>query len=174
VVGEHVGLSFYTLGQRKGIGVGGMKAYKNPDGSSDAWYVARKDMAEQHAVHRPGPRPSVAAVAAAARRPGQLGRRRGAAPRRRRRGVRAAKTRYRQADVRCCATSPRRRIIDSSRRLGRRPSSRWSAARWRFDAITAVGGDAGARPSAVLYDGDVCLGGGIIDDVGAGVDNDRF
>jgi tRNA-specific 2-thiouridylase len=29
-VGEHVGLSFYTLGQRKGIGVGGLKAYKNP------------------------------------------------------------------------------------------------------------------------------------------------
>ena len=44
VVGEHVGLSFYTLGQRKGIGVGGMKKYKKDDGSSDAWYVARKDI----------------------------------------------------------------------------------------------------------------------------------
>ncbi|MEK7696409.1 MAG: tRNA 2-thiouridine(34) synthase MnmA, partial [Pseudomonadota bacterium] len=40
VVGEHIGLAFYTLGQRKGIGLGGSR-----DGSGDAWYVARKDMA---------------------------------------------------------------------------------------------------------------------------------
>ena len=39
VLGEHVGLSFYTLGQRKGIGVGGSRA-----GNGDAWYVARKEM----------------------------------------------------------------------------------------------------------------------------------
>src|SRR6476661_8505616 len=43
-VGEHVGLSFYTLGQRKGIGLGGMKSNRNDDGSHDAWYVARKDV----------------------------------------------------------------------------------------------------------------------------------
>jgi tRNA-specific 2-thiouridylase len=39
VLGEHVGLSFYTLGQRKGIGVGGSRS-----GNGDAWYVARKDL----------------------------------------------------------------------------------------------------------------------------------
>ncbi len=38
-IGEHVGLAFYTLGQRKGIGIGGLR-----DGSGAAWYVARKDM----------------------------------------------------------------------------------------------------------------------------------
>jgi tRNA-uridine 2-sulfurtransferase len=38
-IGRHVGLSFYTLGQRKGIGLGGSK-----EGNGDAWYVARKDM----------------------------------------------------------------------------------------------------------------------------------
>src|SRR3989454_7637884 len=43
-VGEHVGLSFYTLGQRKGIGIGGMKSHKNAVGDSDPWYVARKDV----------------------------------------------------------------------------------------------------------------------------------
>jgi tRNA-specific 2-thiouridylase len=39
IVGEHVGLSFYTIGQRKGIGIGGTK-----NGSGEAWFVARKDM----------------------------------------------------------------------------------------------------------------------------------
>ncbi len=39
VVGEHVGLAFYTLGQRKGIGVGG-----DALGSGQAWYVARKEL----------------------------------------------------------------------------------------------------------------------------------
>jgi len=32
-VGEHIGLAFYTIGQRKGIGLGG---------AGDAWYVAEK------------------------------------------------------------------------------------------------------------------------------------
>src|SRR6185369_9675851 len=32
-IGEHIGLAFYTIGQRKGIGIGG---------AGDAWYVAQK------------------------------------------------------------------------------------------------------------------------------------
>ena len=32
-VGEHIGLAFYTIGQRKGIGIGG---------AGEAWYVADK------------------------------------------------------------------------------------------------------------------------------------
>ncbi|MEZ5659828.1 MAG: tRNA 2-thiouridine(34) synthase MnmA [Burkholderiaceae bacterium] len=39
-VGEHVGLSFYTLGQRKGIGIGGQR-----DADDRPWYVAGKDLA---------------------------------------------------------------------------------------------------------------------------------
>jgi tRNA-specific 2-thiouridylase len=38
-VGEHIGLAFYTLGQRKGIGLGGSQA-----GSGDPWFVAAKDL----------------------------------------------------------------------------------------------------------------------------------
>ena len=34
VVGEHIGLAFYTIGQRKGIGIGG---------AGEPWYVAGKD-----------------------------------------------------------------------------------------------------------------------------------
>ncbi|TMH40384.1 MAG: tRNA 2-thiouridine(34) synthase MnmA [Betaproteobacteria bacterium] len=35
-IGEHIGLAFYTIGQRKGIGIGG---------AGEAWYVAGKDLA---------------------------------------------------------------------------------------------------------------------------------
>src|SRR5262245_31022000 len=41
LVGEHIGLAFYTIGQRKGIGIGG---------AGDAWYVAEKRMAENELV----------------------------------------------------------------------------------------------------------------------------
>ncbi len=39
VIGEHEGLAFYTLGQRRGLGIGGQK-----EGSEEAWYVAAKRM----------------------------------------------------------------------------------------------------------------------------------
>lgn len=39
VVGEHKGVFFYTLGQRKGLGIGGKK-----DGNGDKWFVVAKDV----------------------------------------------------------------------------------------------------------------------------------
>src|SRR5690625_2662487 len=44
-VGQHVGLSFYTLGQRKGLGIGGVRGRQQADGTANAWYAARKDLA---------------------------------------------------------------------------------------------------------------------------------
>src|SRR5258707_11534059 len=44
-IGEHIGLAFYTIGQRKGIGIGGKK-----DASHGAWYVAEKRMASNELV----------------------------------------------------------------------------------------------------------------------------
>ena len=41
LVGEHVGLAFYTLGQRGGIGIGGTRG-----GSGAPWYVAAKRTAD--------------------------------------------------------------------------------------------------------------------------------
>ncbi|MDE2274127.1 MAG: tRNA 2-thiouridine(34) synthase MnmA [Gammaproteobacteria bacterium] len=40
IVGRHQGLMYYTLGQRRGLGIGG-----RPDGVGAAWYVAAKDQA---------------------------------------------------------------------------------------------------------------------------------
>src|SRR5471032_197315 len=139
VVGEHVGLSFYTLGQRKGIGVGGMKAYKNPDGSSDAWYVARKDVANNILYIVQGhDHPWLLSAALSAEQSSWIA---GAAPQA---GALSAKTRYRQADV-ACELAPAAAGASEF-------ALRFSDAQW---AVTP-------GQSAVLYDGDICLGGGII------------
>lgn len=39
VLGEHIGVLYYTIGQRKGLGIGGVKG--EPD---TAWFVAKKDV----------------------------------------------------------------------------------------------------------------------------------
>jgi tRNA-specific 2-thiouridylase len=45
-IGEHVGLSFYTIGQRQGLGIGGIRAKGAQRGGGEhaPWFVARKDM----------------------------------------------------------------------------------------------------------------------------------
>ena len=137
-VGQHVGLSFYTLGQRKGIGIGGVKSYQNADGSSDAWYVARKDIVNNTLYVVQGhAHPWLLSPALAA---GQASWVAGEAPQAR---AMSAKTRYRQADV-ACAIAP-----DGERDF----ALRFTHPQW---AVTP-------GQSAVLYDGEVCLGGGIID-----------
>jgi len=137
LIGQHIGLSFYTLGQRKGIGIGGIKSHQNEDGSSDAWYVARKDMANNTLYAVQGHdhpwllSPTLQADQASwiAGVPPDL-------------EQLMAKTRYRQADVAADFS-----VIDDQRfRLS------FNDAQW---AVTP-------GQSAVLYHGDVCLGGGII------------
>ena len=39
IIGSHNGLMYYTLGQRKGLGIGGLK-----DSDEDPWYVVEKDL----------------------------------------------------------------------------------------------------------------------------------
>ncbi|MEY4561052.1 MAG: tRNA 2-thiouridine(34) synthase MnmA [Pseudomonadota bacterium] len=138
VIGEHVGLSFYTLGQRKGIGIGGLKEKGSKGGNEHApWFVARKDMANntlyivQGHDHSWLLSPALTAddvswVAGHAPAAGPL----------------AAKTRYRQTDAPCTLSAP------SPEGFG----LQFTQAQW---AVTP-------GQSAVLYDGDVCLGGGVI------------
>jgi tRNA U34 2-thiouridine synthase MnmA/TrmU len=46
-LGQHVGLSFYTLGQRQGLGIGGVKekGAQRGGGEHAPWFVARKELA---------------------------------------------------------------------------------------------------------------------------------
>jgi tRNA-specific 2-thiouridylase len=136
-VGEHVGLSFYTLGQRKGIGIGGIKSHQNADGSSDAWYVARKELESNTLYVVQGhDHPWLLSASLEA---DQLSWIAGMPPG----GEQlSAKTRYRQADVSCSF-----RMADSQRMQLAFDASQW--------AVTP-------GQSAVLYRDDVCLGGGII------------
>ncbi|HTH43768.1 MAG TPA: tRNA 2-thiouridine(34) synthase MnmA [Oxalicibacterium sp.] len=141
VVGEHVGLSFYTLGQRKGIGIGGMKSHRNADGNSAPWYVARKDVASNTLYVVQGhEHPWLLSNALSA---GQMSWIAGSAPE----AIEvSAKTRYRQADVACTQHTEADRFSLAF------PSPQW--------AVTP-------GQSAVLYQGEVCLGGGIIDHAAA-------
>lgn len=136
IVGEHVGLSFYTLGQRKGIGIGGMKSHKNTDGNSDAWYVARKDVANNILYVVQGhEHPWLLSASLIADQASWVA---GKPPAN---GGLSAKTRYRQADVACA-------FADADGGI----ALQFEQAQW---AVTP-------GQSAVLYDGDICLGGGII------------
>ena len=137
VVGEHIGLSFYTLGQRKGIGIGGIKSHQNADGSSDAWYVARKDVANNTLYVVQGhDHPWLLSPGLSAAQTSWIA---GTAPTT---SDLMAKTRYRQADV-----AAQFSVLDDEQfQLG------FTDPQW---AVTP-------GQSAVLYQGDVCLGGGII------------
>jgi len=141
-VGEHVGLSFYTLGQRKGIGIGGLKSHKNADGTGAPWFVARKDIANNTLYIVQGhDHPWLLSGELGA---GQASWIAGAPPAPR---ALSAKTRYRQADVACTV------MPEGADRF----ALTFTDPQW---AVTP-------GQSAVLYDGDVCLGGGIIDSASA-------
>ena len=166
-IGRHVGLSFYTLGQRQGLGIGGIREKGAQRGGGDhaPWFVARKDvktntlwvvqghdhpwllsngLVSQDMSWTAGRPPELAAsqaftasAMAAAYSPARR---------------LSAKTRYRQNDAACWLTAaPRQSSLTELGDPG--------AVALAFDepqwAVTP-------GQSAVLYDGDVCLGGGVI------------
>ena len=134
VVGKHMGLSFYTIGQRQGLGIGGAR-----DTTSEPWFVSGKDMANNRLIvvqghDHPGLLNThlsaidlhwIAGHAADTTRPY------------------AAKTRYRQTDAPC-----RIELRDPQS-----ASFAFDQAQW---AVTP-------GQSVVIYDAEVCLGGGIIE-----------
>ncbi|WP_281411910.1 tRNA 2-thiouridine(34) synthase MnmA [Ferrigenium kumadai] len=134
VVGKHMGLSFYTIGQRQGLGIGGGK-----DSTGEPWFVAGKDMANNRLIvvqghdHPMLQNPHLDAM--------EMHWISGRAPDMTR--PYAAKTRYRQADAPC-------RIAALQ---GERYAFEFDEPQW---AVTP-------GQSVVVYDGEVCLGGGIIE-----------
>ena len=133
-VGRHVGLSFYTLGQRQGLGIGGVA---HGGGEHAPWYVASKDLARNVLqVVQGHDHPALLSLQLqaddtswVAGQPPQNGRPLG------------AKSRYRQADAPCRYTATQQGFALS-----------FETPQW---AVTP-------GQSAVLYDGEVCLGGGVI------------
>ncbi|MBX9613859.1 MAG: tRNA 2-thiouridine(34) synthase MnmA [Burkholderiales bacterium] len=138
-IGQHVGLSFYTLGQRQGLGIGGIKARGAQKGGGEhaPWFVARKDLKHNtlwvvQGHDHPWLLSRTLDAADASWTAGTP-----PAP-----GACAAKTRYRQADAACTLAGGAAGTF----------SLTFAEAQW---AVTP-------GQSAVVYDGDVCLGGGVI------------
>ena len=168
-IGEHVGLSFYTLGQRQGLGIGGLS---RGGGAHAPWYVAAKDLARNRLIavqghEHPMLRSSALTaddaswIAGHPPSPGRYG----------------AKTRYRQTDAAC------RLVLHGGVDLARDPHAPSRGGLAAGSAEADGGRRSGAAlvtdpaftldfddpqwavtpgQSAVLYDGEVCLGGGVI------------
>ncbi len=131
-VGQHIGLAFYTIGQRKGIGVGGTAG-----GAGEPWYVAEKRLESNELIVVQGhDHPSLLKKTLEAEDASWVS---GQPPVGK---SYSAKTRYRQADAPCTLS----KVLDSEIKVD------FAAPQW---AVTP-------GQSVVLYEGEVCLGGGVI------------
>ena len=134
VMGRHQGLMYYTLGQRKGLGIGGVRDAE----AGEPWFVAGKDLERNRLIVVQGhEHPLLRAGALDAGDLNWIG----APPRAG--GRYTAKTRYRQRDVACVVEA-----IDASQLRVHFESPQW--------AVTP-------GQSVVIYEGETCLGGGIIE-----------
>nr|WP_024967780.1 tRNA 2-thiouridine(34) synthase MnmA [Pantoea sp. IMH] len=133
-VGEHQGLMYHTLGQRKGLGIGGLK-----QAGDEPWYVVDKDVANNLLVVAQGhEHPRLMSVGLTAQQLHWVDRQPLAAPLRC-----VVKTRYRQEDIPCTVTP----LGDDRIEV-------------RFDEPVAA---VTPGQSAVFYLDEICLGGGIIE-----------
>jgi len=131
-VGQHQGLAFYTLGQRKGLGLGGDRA-----GDGSPWYVVEKNLDSNTLVVDQGhDHPGLLSKTLHAIDARWIAESPPASAVRH-----AAKTRYRQLDAACQIQATANAF-----------NLQFDQPQW---AVTP-------GQSAVLYDGPVCLGGGII------------
>ncbi|QIL84651.1 tRNA 2-thiouridine(34) synthase MnmA [Vibrio sp. HDW18] len=134
VIGEHQGLMYHTLGQRKGLHIGGMK-----ECSEQPWYVAEKDLKRNVLIAVQGAdHPLLQSQGLIASQLHWVNRMPITEPLRC-----SIKTRYRQTDI-ACTIIP---LSDDQIKV-------------MFDQpqVAVTPGQ-----SAVFYQDDVCLGGGIIE-----------
>ncbi len=134
LIGRHRGLSFYTIGQRQGLGIGGSSG---TDG--DPWYVAAKDLRGNRLIAVQGhDHPALLSDRVTALDLNWIS---GTPPRCH--WVYGAKIRYRQKDAPCTllTASTERCVVE------------FAEPQW---AVTP-------GQSVVIYESQVCLGGGIIE-----------
>ena len=135
VVGRHEGLAYYTLGQRQGLGVGGTRA-----GEDLPWFVAAKDSSRNALIVVQGhDHPSLYRAIVEAQDVHWIA---GAPPAAERVAHLAAKTRYRMPDAKC-----RIELMTDRRARAIFDVPQWAPTPGQY---------------LVLYDGGVCLGGGVI------------
>jgi tRNA-uridine 2-sulfurtransferase len=134
IIGRHEGLMYHTLGQRKGLGIGGLR-----DGGDDPWYVVGKNLDTNQLIVAQGhDHPSLLSVGLLASQLHWTDRK---GPEQSLRCT--VKTRYRQTDIPCLLTAQ----ADGTVRV-------------MFDTAQKA---VTPGQSAVFYLDEVCLGGGIID-----------
>ncbi|OSM96118.1 tRNA 2-thiouridine(34) synthase MnmA [Lonsdalea populi] len=134
-MGRHQGLMYHTLGQRKGLGIGGVK-----EGGDDPWYVVDKDVANNVLYVAQGhEHPRLMSNGLIAQQLYWVDRDNVTEPFRC-----VVKTRYRQADIPCTVTPLGAERIEV-----------------RFDEPVAA---VTPGQSAVFYRGEICLGGGVIEE----------
>ncbi len=133
VVGQHIGLSFYTIGQRQGLGIGGSR-----ETTGEPWFVAGKDMPRNRLIVVQGhDHPLLFNQQLDALDMHWIS---GHAPDATQ--SYAAKTRYRQQDAACHFA-----LMENATAHFDFEEAQW--------AVTP-------GQSVVVYDGEICLGGGII------------
>lgn len=134
IIGRHEGLMYHTLGQRKGLGIGG-----RADADESPWFVVDKDIRRNVLIVAQGhDHWMLQSTGLLASQMHWVSREVPDSPLRC-----TAKVRYRQQDVPC--------------RLAHLDRDRW---RVEFDAPQRA---VTPGQSVVFYDGEECLGGGIID-----------
>ncbi|HGY3148001.1 TPA: tRNA 2-thiouridine(34) synthase MnmA [Morganella morganii] len=133
-IGQHDGLMYHTLGQRKGLKIGGTR-----EGSDEPWYVVDKDVENNILIVAQGhEHPRLMSAGLIAQQLDWVSREPLTQPLRC-----VVKTRYRQEDIPCTVTP-----------LGDDKIS------VRFDNPVAA---VTPGQSAVFYQDEVCLGGGVIE-----------
>lgn len=137
-LGQHEGLPFYTLGQRGGLGLGGQKS-----GTGEPWYVLHKRHADNTLIVGQGGQHPALYSTLVRTAPGHFIST--AAPASQFECM--AKTRYRQPDQPCTVAV--------------RDDGSWQVAFAQAQRAVTPG------QSLVLYDGDECLGGAVVEAMNA-------
>lgn len=136
-LGEHAGLMYYTIGQRQGLGIGGLK-----DAGDAPWYVAAKDLNENALIVVQGEHPLLYSDELDATAASWIGHPPDA---------------LRRAELLSCRAKVRYRQTDKDCKVGTSTDGKLTVSFDEPQRAVAPG------QSVVFYQGERCLGGAVID-----------